>query len=218
MGMAVRKDMAGAQARAWAEIGRPGTWLTAAERVAVAAEARHAQGCPLCAARKAALSPAMVGGDHASLGALGAAETEAVHRIVSDSGRIGKAWFERLGAAGLGDERYVELVSIVAVTICIDTFRAAAGLEAWPLPAPAPGAPTRRRPAKVTEGIAWVPVLLPEDRGAEDPDLYLDGGGGAAAAREGQYLFRAEPGAAGDDALVGFAGADVSDGAADGRL
>ena len=24
------------------------------------------------------------------------------------------------------------------------------------------------------DGIAWVPVLLPEDRGAEDPDLYLE--------------------------------------------
>ena len=44
-----------------------------------------------------------------------------MHRIVNDSGRIGEGWFRRLGAAGLSDERYVELVSVVAVTTCVDS-------------------------------------------------------------------------------------------------
>ena len=30
---------------AWADLGQPGTWWTAAERVAIAAEARAARGC-----------------------------------------------------------------------------------------------------------------------------------------------------------------------------
>jgi hypothetical protein len=172
--MQIREDMAAAQRHAWARIGQPGTWLTAAERVAAAAETRHARACPLCAERRHALSPALVGGDHATLGRLPAAEIEAIHRIATDSGRIGEAWFRRLGASGLADERYVELLSIAAVTTCIDTFRRAAGLAELALPTPAPGAPSQRRPRRLTDGIAWVPVLLPEDRGPEDPDLYLE--------------------------------------------
>ena len=61
-------------------IGRPGTWWTGADRVAIAAETRHVVRCELCVARREALSPAMVAGDHSSLGTLPAAAVEAIHR------------------------------------------------------------------------------------------------------------------------------------------
>ena len=172
--MDIRADLVEAQTIAWAKIGLPGTWWNAAERVAIAAETRHAAGCVLCAARKAALSPNMVGGDHASLGALPPAAIEAVHRIRTDSGRLGEAWFRGVMAAGLSEDAYVEIVGIVAVTLAVDTFRNTAGLPKFPLPAPQPGEPSRRRPRAASKGPAWVSVLLPDDRAADEPDLFRD--------------------------------------------
>jgi hypothetical protein len=172
--MDIRADLAAAQARAWALIGQPGTWWTGGERIAIAAETRHSRACALCAARQRVASPAMVGGEHDTLGQLPDAAVEAVHRIATDPGRIGEAWFRRLSPAGLSDERYVELVAVVAVTVTIDTFRAAAGLDRWKLPPAMPGDPVRQRPRKLTEGIAWMKVLLPDDRSPDEPDLYLD--------------------------------------------
>ena len=50
----IRDDLAAAHRRAGDHIARPGTWLAGAERVAVAAEARHAALCRLCRERKEA--------------------------------------------------------------------------------------------------------------------------------------------------------------------
>src|SRR2546425_1098329 len=50
--MKIREDLAQAQQRAWDRLGRPGSWLDAATRIAVAEETRHASGCRLCARRK----------------------------------------------------------------------------------------------------------------------------------------------------------------------
>ena len=129
--MDIRSDLAEAQATAWREIGRPGTWWTGPERVAIAAEVRHAPGCALCTARKLALSPNAVGGDHSAITDLPAAAIEAVHRAATDSGRLGEGWYRGLG---LDDERYVELIGVLAVVVAVDTFRRAAGLALWPLP------------------------------------------------------------------------------------
>src|SRR6185312_15184043 len=131
---------------AWETIETPGTWWTGAERVAIAAETRHALTCPLCAARQEALSPALVSGNHASLGALAVAAVEAIHRIRTDPGRIGAGWYRRVLQQGLDADRYAELVSVAAVTVAIDTFRHGLGIDALPLPAPQSGAPRRRRP------------------------------------------------------------------------
>ena len=171
--MPIRPDVLQAQARAWITIGHPGTWWTGAERVAIAAETRHAASCPLCAARAQALSPGMVGGDHATLGVLPGAAVEAIHRIRTDSGRIGETWLRRQLGNGLDEERYVELVSVVAITVAIDTFRSAVGLDTLPLPSVHGGAPERRRPAGVRRELCWVATLAPEDVGPDDPDIYL---------------------------------------------
>jgi hypothetical protein len=170
--MRARADTLQAQEYAWREIGRPGTWWTGAERVAIAAEARHAVSCPLCAARRDALSPSMVGGDHASLGRLPGASVEAIHRIRTDSGRIGEAWYRGLLGAGMDEERYVELISVVVIVVAVDTFRFAIGLDPLALPEIHQGEPTRRRPAGAKRGLTWVGTLAPEDVGPDDPDLY----------------------------------------------
>src|SRR5271168_1221464 len=162
--MRIRADLLAAQDEAWDAIAAPGSWRAGAERVAIAAETRHALACPLCAARKAALSPAMVGGDHATPGALPGAAVEAIHRIRSDPGRLGEAWYRRVLAGGLDADRYAELVSVVVITVAVDTFRHAIGVAPLPLPAARAGEPRRRRPRGVKPGPGWGFCLLAEDR------------------------------------------------------
>jgi hypothetical protein len=167
----LRSDMADAQIEAWSRIARPGTWWTGAERVAIAAETRHAGHCRLCANRRNTLSPLQIAGSHDSLPATPPTVVEAIHRIATDAGRLGETWFRGLCADGLSDTHYVELISIVAVVVAIDTFRYAAGLDPWELPLPQSGAPSLRRPLGVKLGLAWVATL---DRTEDDPDLYGD--------------------------------------------
>jgi len=186
----MREELAATQAQAWQRLAAPGTWWTGAERVAIAAEARHAPTCPLCAARAAALSPFAVGGAHARLdSSLTDAAIEAVHRICTDPGRLGETWFLRLREAGLGEAAYVELVSVIAVVTAVDTFRRAAGLQPRVLPVPRGGAPTRRRPHGARPGLAWVATLAPEDVTPADPDLYREHPG--PRARYGANIHRA---------------------------
>ncbi len=170
--MDIRPDLAAAISIAWTRIGQPGTWWTGAARVAIAAEARNAMACPLCAARKHAVSPAMVAGDHSDLGLLPAAAVHAIHRIRTDAGRLGETWFRQTLAAGLTEDQYVELVSVVAITTAADSFDFAAGLPARALPAPVAGQPSLRRPRNAKAGPGWVCALMPTDRTADDPDFF----------------------------------------------
>jgi hypothetical protein len=62
----IRDDLAAAQARAWTQIARPGTWWDSAARVAIVAETRQASRCALCRRRKDALSPVATEGIHRS--------------------------------------------------------------------------------------------------------------------------------------------------------
>jgi hypothetical protein len=184
------EELAETQAQAWQRLASPGTWWTGAERIAIAAEARHARTCPFCAERVAALSPLAVHGVHTRLASpLTDAAIEAIHRIRTDPGRLGEAWFVRLRAAGLGEEAYVELVSVVAVVTAVDTFRHAAGLEPWTLPPPRDGAPTLHRPRGARPSLGWVATLAPEDVTPDDPDLYRERPG--PRARYGANIHRA---------------------------
>ncbi len=171
----MRADLSQAQTVAWERLADAGAWWTGAARIAIAAESRHALSCRLCRTRATALSPFLHAGAHGRLqSGLSDAAIEAVHRIRTDSGRLGKAWFLRLREAGLTEEAYVELVSVVAVVTAIDTFRRAAGLPALNLPTARPGAPSQRRPSGARPGLGWVATLAPQDRSSDDADLYGD--------------------------------------------
>jgi alkylhydroperoxidase family enzyme len=173
----MRTALEQAQNVAWRRIGLPGTWWTGRERLAIARECRAAADCGFCTTRAAALSPLTVSGQHnIAEPSLPAPAIEAIHRIRTDPGRFGEAWFIKLRDSGLDEESYVELVSVVAVTVAIDTFRRASGLALLPLPEPEPGLPSRRRPAWAKPGPGFVATLAPDDRTLDDPDLYQDPG------------------------------------------
>ncbi|MBI1775157.1 MAG: hypothetical protein HYR63_07420 [Proteobacteria bacterium] len=170
--LSVRADLTAAHARAWRRLARPGTWWTGSERIAIAAETRHADDCLLCRKRKAALSPDALLGAHDHLGQLPLAAVDAIHRIRTDPARLSRSWMQRLSASGLTMERYVELIDIVAETVAIDTFAKGVGTRQRELPIPVAGAPTQRQPEGARAGGAWIDWVEPEDASAEEAGMY----------------------------------------------
>ena len=168
----VREDIVAAHNRAWQRIARPGTWHSGEVRVRIAAETRNAESCRLCAARKEALSPYRVDGEHDCLGGLSDAIVEAIHRIATDPGRLTRKWYEGLLGDGLTPEEYVETVGVVCTTISVDTFARAMGMDPLPLPVPVAGEPIQVRPTSAGQGAAWVPWIAPGDAAEDECDLF----------------------------------------------
>jgi hypothetical protein len=170
--LAIRADLVEAHERAWAAIAAPGTWLTGAQRVAVAAEIRCARSCAHCAAIKATLSPNAVAGKHETPGVLGAAQVELIHRVVGDPGRLSENWAQSVLARGMTEGEYVETVGLIAMVMVLDTCLGALGLPERVLPEPLPGEPTRHRPVGARKQAAWLPLVEPEDATEADGPMY----------------------------------------------
>ena len=168
----IRDDLAGAHRRAWKRIASAGTWWDGPQRVAIAAEARHAVACELCRRRKEALSPNAIQGKHDSLDRLPDNVVEVVHRVRTDPARLSQGWYKNILASGLSEEQYVETVAVVVHVVAMDTFARGLGLAQTPLPAPEAGAPTHRRPAAAKIAGAWVPWLDVKDMSEELPEMF----------------------------------------------
>ena len=69
---------------------------TGAERVAIAREVRAARRCAFCAERRAALSPTAVSGAHDAATDLRPAIVDAVHRVVTDPGRLSRCFADEV--------------------------------------------------------------------------------------------------------------------------
>jgi hypothetical protein len=172
----IRDDLALAHRAAWTHIAKPGTWLTGAERVAVAEETRRARECALCVKRKTALSPFADSEMHAASPPLSAALVDAIHRVATDAARLTRKWYDGLASQGVTDERYVEALGVAVLAISVDGFHHAMGLPLEPLPPPERGDPTRARPDGLVRGEAWVPMIDPERVGATESDLFFKRG------------------------------------------
>ncbi len=158
----IRPDLVEAYRRAWNHIAGPGTWLTGAERVAVADETRRARDCALCRERKEALSPFAVEGDHDHGGGLSEPLVDAVHRVTTDAARLSERWVRGLLEQGTTIERYVETLGVTVLVISIDRFCHAMGLPEEPLPQALSGTPTEEPAQDLVEGEAWVPMQSKE--------------------------------------------------------
>ena len=170
----IREDLVHAHRRAWARLAAPGAWWTGRERVAIAAEARAADYCGFCRERREALSPYAEAGDHddVSRDILPAAAIDAVHRLITDAGRLTQSWFLGLSEEGVPDTHYIELVSVVSSVRSVDSFHRAMGLDPEPLPRPCEGEPSRIRPAAAAVQEAWVPMLPNRRQSGDDSDLW----------------------------------------------
>lgn len=173
-GVQVRDDLKEAHRSLWDHVASPGAWWTGAERVAIAAEARHALRCELCRRRKAALSPRGVAGEHDTVGALPAAVVEVIHRVRTDPGRLSRAWFDEVIDRGLTVPMYVETLAVLVHVTGVDYFARSLGVAPEALPEPRPGEPSRYLPPSAKAGTAWVPMIAPEDAVGPEADLYGD--------------------------------------------
>jgi hypothetical protein len=59
-------------------------------------------------------------------------DVEVIHRVRTDPGRLSERWFRDVIATGLGEQEYVETVSIVAHVVAIDTMARGMGFEPIP--------------------------------------------------------------------------------------
>jgi hypothetical protein len=173
--VAIRPDLAAAHRAYWHTLAGPGSWWTGAERVAIAEESRNAVDCRYCAARRDAPSPYTVPGSHSHSGRVPQRVVDAVHRIVTDQGRITRSWVDDNAAHGLSHEAYVELVGVVVNVLSIDEFHRALGLPLEPLPAPRPGAVSRYRPDVLADDIGFVPTIPPDGAVGRERGLWPGG-------------------------------------------
>ena len=167
----IRDDLPRTYRAAWQQLAAPGTWWSGAERVALAQETRNALGCEFCARRKAALSPfTPLDGGHTTTTDLSPTAVDVVHRLTTDPSRLTDAWVEEVTANDLSMGQYVEAISVVVTTLCIDTFHRGLGFELEPLPQPEPGQPSRYTPPGLERKTAWVPMI--ETAGEQEADLW----------------------------------------------
>ena len=171
----IREDIKQAHRDYWRKLAAPGNWWNGAERVAIAQETRNALVCDFCKARKQALSPNAVTGTHYSTTDLPAVAVDAVHRIITDQGRITQTFVDQLAADGLSNEAYVELAGVVVNTFSVDEFSRALGLAVEALPEPQAGEPSRYRPAQAESGTGFVPMLPREGLTGPEENLWPNG-------------------------------------------
>lgn len=179
----VRSNIAESHNRYWERLAAPGTWLTGAQRVNIAKEIRQAHSCKLCRQRKESLSPYQVDGTHDTASDLSDVMVEVVHRIITDSARLTKAWFDGVIKQGLKVEEYVEIVGTLVHFFTVDEFCRGLGVALNELPEPQAGEPSRYRPENASYDIgAWVPMLPTTIEEGPEADLWNGQGGNVIAA------------------------------------
>ena len=157
----IRSDFAKGHDQYWKRLAAPGSWFSGAQRIAIAKEVRLAQSCSLCKQRKAALSPYQVDGSHDSTGELSDTIVEVIHRIVTDSARVTKSWYDEIIQQGLKPEEYIEILGTLVDVFSIDEFCRALDIPLNELPKAEAGDASKYRPQNIVEDGdgSWVPIL-----------------------------------------------------------
>lgn len=169
----VRDDFADGHNRYWRRLAAPGAWLSGAQRVAVAQEVRQARSCKLCQQRKVALSPYQIQGAHDTNSDLSDIMIDVVHRVVSDSGRLTKSWFDDVIQQGLKVEEYIEIIGTLVHAMSIDEFCRGIGVPLNDLPEPIPGEPSHYQPEELSFEVGtWMQTLPRTVDSGPDSDIW----------------------------------------------
>ena len=137
------------QLKAW---GKPGTWGTGAERIAVAVEARRA--CVKAGVLEFSDDFSALNDVH-----LPSVIKEVIAQLAVSPKDIDQAFYNNAISAGLTDAEFVEIVGLVARITNLDIFARGIGSQLKLLPAPEPGEPSRKRPPEAKMELAWVPTV-----------------------------------------------------------
>ena len=145
---------------------KPGTWLTGAERTAIARHTRVAR----CEAR---IQEADAGADLVEDDLLPAARRELITQVATAPKDLDRSFFKQAQHADISDTEYVETVSIVSRLVNLDVFARGLGIPMRPLREPVDGEPSLVRPATAVDEGAWVATIPNDDPGgAEGKELY----------------------------------------------
>jgi hypothetical protein len=155
--------------RTWDALAGPGSFFTGAERLAIARSARAARG---------------EGGTGAPTSA---PVSDATVRIAAEAWTIRPHMIAEWAAAGLDVLAYVEVVSVVARVVALDTYVTALGLPLVPLPAPRPGDPEPLVDVAAVVSTGWVPTVGPAKATASLSALPREAAG-AEAVTDALYL------------------------------
>ena len=167
----VRLAIREAHQQTWQRISQTGSYWKGSERNAFVEESRNALSCELCKSRKQELSPNSVQGIHDQTTDLDPSIVDLVHRLRTDSNRFTRSVVQKfLGNHSVG--QYIELVSVVASSVVIDTMCSGLGLDTPELEEGDSTIPVMNEPAEVEDSGAWVP-LARQDLGR--PDLGFRG-------------------------------------------
>jgi hypothetical protein len=98
---------------------------------------------------------------------------DAVHRIVTDPGRLTERWVLDL-IRELGEAAYVELVGVLATAVAIDTLARGLGTPRPSRPDLVQGEPTGETAAEAVRHSAWVRTVSPESATGELASYYRD--------------------------------------------
>ncbi len=147
-----------AHAETWQLIAQPGDFFTGDQRQRMVRAAREALTCHHCEQSKAALSPNALAGKHEDSTELDEVIVDVVHRVRTDPGRLTRAWFDQVRRY-LSAQEYVEIVSVVASSVIVDTLHNALGLGVPAMAPPEPGRPGRHYNQDAVDAGGWVPML-----------------------------------------------------------
>lgn len=170
----VSEELEQAQRQAWTDLAGPGTWWSGAERLAIAEVARAALADP--DPLPPWVEPSSVDGRLGADGPIPPVAVDATYRIARAPGTLTEDWYRGLLERGLGEGRYVELVTVVVRVAAVDTFARVAGLAPPPFEPVRPGEPDRHLPDTARVDRHWVPTIRPDEAVGELDWLY-DGGG-----------------------------------------
>lgn len=174
----IREEIKQAHREYWQKLANPGSWWTGEQRIAIAAQVRNALCCDFCDKRKTALSPNSIKGEHNhSSKLLDLLAIDAVHRIVTDQGRITQTYVNDNTQQGLSEEAYVELAGIAVTVFSIDEFSRGLGLSTEALPTAIAGDCSHYRPAQAITGTGFVAMIPPDGATGKEADLWPNGMG-----------------------------------------
>lgn len=165
----VRSDLDAIHEAQIGALGDPGTWLSGAQRLAIAQEARAARcEADLQQAASGAASPS----DDLDLAP---AARRLARRLAVAPADFTQADYSDALSEGLTDAEYVEIVGLVSRVTDFDALARGIGVRTAPLPAPKQGEPTRQRRAEAVLEGAWAPTIPNGSEGGESGQLLYGG-------------------------------------------
>jgi hypothetical protein len=165
----VRDDLAEAHRLAWEHVATPGSWWAGAQRVELASTVMIALADPDPLPPWARVTSS--GRVPASLVASATAHDFA-YRLARHAGTITRDAYDSVSAQ-IGELPFVELCAIVSTVAAVWHFCRNIGVPVPPLPVPAPGDATGRRPERLAAArLNWVPVAAPADQSAAVVQAY----------------------------------------------